>query len=88
MRGARVRRALIMGVDSHYPDAPPGAPPIGTGPGSEIHTAIVDKKPRIGRDVRNVNARGVLHDDGDGWTIRDGIVVIPKDSVIPDGTVI
>ena len=88
LRGANVRRALIMGVDSSYPDAPPGAPPVGIGAGSEIHNAIVDKNPRIGRNVRIVNARGVRQEDGDGWAIRDGIVVIPKNSVIPDGTVI
>jgi glucose-1-phosphate adenylyltransferase len=88
MRGARVRRALIMGVDSHYPDAPPTAPPIGIGPGTEIHNAIVDKNPRIGRNVRIVNAHNRREADGDGWAIRDGVVVVAKNSIIPDGTVI
>ena len=40
-------------------------------------------EPRIGRNVRIVNARGVRHKNSDGWAIRDGIVVIPKNSVIP-----
>lgn len=88
MRGARVRRALIMGVDSHYPDAPATAPPIGIGPGTEIHNAIVDKNPRIGRNVRIVNARNQREADGDGWAIRDGVVVVAKNSIIQDGTVI
>jgi glucose-1-phosphate adenylyltransferase len=38
--------------------------------------------------VRIVNRDGVQHTDGEGWAIRDGIVVVPKNSVVPDGTVI
>jgi len=38
--------------------------------------------------VRIVNTAGVQEADGDGWAIREGIVVVPKNSVIPDGTVI
>jgi glucose-1-phosphate adenylyltransferase len=88
VRGATVRRSLLMGVDSHYPEAPAGAPSVGIGPGTVIENAIIDKNPRIGRDVRIVNVNGLEEADGDDWTIRDGIVVIPKNAVIPDGTVI
>jgi len=88
IRGSRIRRALVMGVDSHYPDAPAGAPPVGIGEGSEIENAIIDKNARIGRNVKIGNREGVQEADGDGWAIRDGIVVIPKNSVVPDGTVI
>ncbi len=88
VRGSTIRRALIMGVDSHYPDAPEGAPPVGIGDGSEISGAIIDKNARIGRGVKIVNADGVQEADGDGWCIRDGLVVVPKNSVIPDGTII
>jgi glucose-1-phosphate adenylyltransferase len=88
MRDAKVRRSLIMGIDAHYPESPPGAPPVGIGEGAEIANAIIDKNPRIGRGVRIVNAQGVDHADGDGWAIRDGIVVVAKNAVIPDGTVI
>lgn len=88
MRGAKVRRALIMGIDSHYPDPKPGEPPVGIGEGTEIVEAIVDKNPRIGRNVKIVNANKVTEADGDGWVIREGVVVIRKNAVIPDGTVI
>jgi glucose-1-phosphate adenylyltransferase len=87
IRSSTIRRTLIMGVDGAYPEIP-GAPPVGIGDGSEIHNAIIDKNARIGRGVRIVNADGVQHADGDGWTIREGIVVVPKNSAIPDGTVI
>jgi glucose-1-phosphate adenylyltransferase len=87
VRGADIERTLIMGVDSHYPDAP-GAPPVGVGEGTVIRSAIVDKNARIGRNVRILNEGGLQEAEGDGWCIRDGIVVIPKNAVIPDGTVI
>jgi glucose-1-phosphate adenylyltransferase len=35
-----------------------------------------------------VNEARVEEKDGDGWYIRDGIVIVPKSGVIPDGTVI
>ncbi len=88
MRGVTVRRALIMGVDTYVPEGRPGAPPVGIGRGTEIVNAIVDKNARIGRSVRIVNANGAREADGEGWAIRDGVVVIPKNAVIPDGTVI
>ncbi len=88
VRGAKIRRVLLMGVDTYYPDAPPGSPPVGVGEGTEISNAIIDKNARIGRGVRIVNADRVDHADGDGWAIREGIVVVPKNGVIPDGTVI
>jgi hypothetical protein len=38
--------------------------------------------------VRLVNDRGVAHADGPGWAIRNGIIVVSKGAVIPDGTVV
>ena len=53
-----------------------------------IERAIVDKNARVGRGVRIVNSAGESHKDGDGYFIRDGIVIVPKGGVVPDGTVI
>jgi glucose-1-phosphate adenylyltransferase len=86
--GAKVRRSLIMGVDSHYPEPAPGEPPVGIGEGSEISNAIIDKNARIGREVKICNESGIDEADGTGWAIRDGIVVVEKNAVIPDGSVI
>jgi glucose-1-phosphate adenylyltransferase len=86
INGATISRTLVMGVDSYYPDAPEGAPPVGIGEGSVIENAIIDKNARIGRNVRIRNDRGVEEAQGDGWVIHDGIVVIPKNGIIPDGT--
>ena len=83
-----IHRTLIMGVDSHYPAPKPGEPPVGVGEGCSISNAIIDKNARIGRGVRICNEQGVQEADGDGWAIRDGIVVVEKNGVVPDGTVI
>lgn len=83
-----VRRSLLMGADPYTPAGSPGDPPIGIGEGTLIQEAIVDKNARIGRNVRIVNRDKRREGEGPGWVIRDGIVVIPKNSVVPDGTTI
>ena len=88
MTAATVRRSLVMGADPYPPAGSDGAPPPGIGHGSLIQDAIIDKNARIGRNVRITNKDGVAHADGPGWAIREGIVVVTKNAVIPDGTVI
>jgi glucose-1-phosphate adenylyltransferase len=71
-------------------DVREGRPRVGIGEGAVIRNAIVDKNARIGAGVRLVNERGVRDDaapDG-SWYIRDGIILVPKNGVIPDGTVV
>ena len=87
-RIATIRRALVMGADPVFPEPRPGDPPVGVGEGTVIENAIVDKNARIGRGCRLVNERGAREDEGPGWAIRDGIVVVAKNAVIPDGTVL
>ena len=65
-----------------------GVPDFGIGDGCVIHRAVIDKDCRIGRDVRIVNAAGVQDAESELYVIRDGIVVIPNGTVVPDGTVI
>jgi hypothetical protein len=41
---------------------------------------------RIGRGARIVNDHGCeTSDDSDRFTVRDGIAVVPKDAIVPDG---
>jgi glucose-1-phosphate adenylyltransferase len=61
---------------------------MGIGDGSVIERAILDKDCRIGKNVRIVNARGLQDAEGENYVIRDGIVCIPKEAAVPDGTVI
>ncbi len=86
-RGAKIRRSLILGADFYDADPAP-SPPLGIGENSVIENAIVDKNARIGRGVHIGNAGGLRDHDGGSYFIRDGIVVIPKNGVIADGTVI
>ena len=53
-----------------------------------IRKAIIDKNARIGDGVRIVNQKGLDSYDGKDFFIRDGIVIIPKNSLISSGTVI
>ncbi len=91
-RGASVKESIVMGADYYQvpeviaEDFARGTPPIGIGEGSVVERAIVDKNARIGRGARVVNRNGSDHEDGENYFIRDGIVIIPKDAVVPDGT--
>ena len=93
-RGAKIRNSLVLGADYYETldeierAAARGLPPVGVGADALIENAIVDKNARIGKGVRLVNAEGANDKDGAGWYVRDGIVVVPKDVVIPDGAVI
>jgi len=49
---------------------------------------IVDKNARVGDNVRLVNERGVQDADGDGYYIRNGIIIVPKEGIVADGTVV
>jgi glucose-1-phosphate adenylyltransferase len=86
-----IRDTVIMGADYYEQDArhtPPDAPPIGVGKGSRITGAILDKNARIGEKVRIEPFPRGTEVEEECWTIRDGIVVVPKNTVIPKGTMI
>ena len=93
-KGATVREALVMGADFYQlpgdiqKDIDAGIPPIGIGEGAVVEGAIIDKNARIGAGVQIVNADDRNEADGENYFIRDGIVVIPKNTVIPAGTII
>lgn len=89
--GTRVRHSLVLGAD-YYESLEAieraqanGLPPVGIGEGCVIERAIVDKNARVGRGVRILNSEGVQEKDGPGYFIRDGIVIVPKGGVVPDG---
>jgi len=89
-----LERVMIMGAD-YYEDGDDyeynrqmGIPNIGIGKGSIIRKAIIDKNAHIGTGVRIINEDRVQNFDGAGYYIRDGIVIVPKNGVLLDGTVI
>jgi glucose-1-phosphate adenylyltransferase len=90
----RLRDTIVIGADRYETDEErrrnrlEGIPDIGIGEGTHIERAILDKDCRIGRGVRILNQHRLTHADGPNYAIRDGIVVIPKAGVVPDGSVI
>jgi glucose-1-phosphate adenylyltransferase len=65
-----------------------GLPQLGIGERCYIRNAIIDKNVRIGSDVRINGGNHLQNQDHILYTVKDGIVVIKKGSVIPDGFVI
>lgn len=90
--GAKIKNSVIMGAD-YYPydddlmaTLPPGTPPVGIGKGATITNAIIDKNARIGDNVVITPEGKPENYDAENYYIRDGIVVVPKDSIIKSGT--
>lgn len=92
--GVRINRTVLHGSDyyawqdceARHPAQGPGCPGIASG--TRIENAIVDRNASIGKNCVITNEAGVLEGEGPGYYIRDGIIVILKNAVIPDGTVI
>ena len=93
-KNAVLRDTVLTGADRYESDADraenriKGIPDIGIGEGTTIVRAIVDKDCRIGRNVRITNQAKVRDAETEMYVIRDGIVVLPRGTVVPDGTVI
>lgn len=88
--GVYMSRSILMGSDYYDPiNGPyPGGIPLGIGRGCHIEGAIIDKNARLGPGVIiKPFPRGTELDSKD-WAVRDGIVVIAKNTVLPAGTVI
>jgi glucose-1-phosphate adenylyltransferase len=83
---AQVSRSVLLGAD-YYEEAY-GDIPIGIGKNAVLDRVIVDKNARIGDDVRLVNEQNIQHADGDGYHIRSGIIIVPKNGVVKSGTVV
>jgi glucose-1-phosphate adenylyltransferase len=86
--GAVLERTVMMGADFFEAAPPPGLPLLGVGHGCFIRNAIIDKNARIGDGARLFNESGLWHADGQGWHIREGVVVVPRNEVIFPGTVV
>ena len=63
-------------------------PQIGVGNNCEIQNAILDKNAHIGNRVKLINTKGLIEETQDDYVIKDGIIVVPKNAIIHDGTVI
>ena len=92
-RGAHLESTYLMGADHYESDEDraanrqAGRPDIGIGESAHVRNAIVDKNSRVGNGVRLVNKQGIESgESSDGLVyVREGIVVVPRDAIIPDG---
>jgi glucose-1-phosphate adenylyltransferase len=90
--GSALDECVVMGAD-HYESLADrqgnvdlGRPHVGIGEDSSLQRVIVDKNARIGRNVVMRGWPDRPDADGPGWHVRDGIVIVPKDATVPDGT--
>jgi len=93
-RGSRLNRVIMLGSDYYESDVSiaehqaAGIPRIGVGSNTVIDNAIIDKNARIGDNCVISPAGKPDQVTESRFFIRDGIVIIPKNGVIPHGTVI
>jgi glucose-1-phosphate adenylyltransferase len=92
--GSHITRTVMMGSDYYESEeslshnATQNRPRIGIGKYTRVDSAIIDKNARIG-DHCVITPYGKPETvDHPLYFIRDGIVIIPKDTIVPHGTVI
>lgn len=94
--GTKIENSIIMGADYYegieemQSNLDTQIPHVGIGQNCIIKRAIIDKNVRIGKNVKLTNENGIVHKDGENGSfyIREGIILIPKNAVIADGTII
>jgi glucose-1-phosphate adenylyltransferase len=87
--GAVLERTVMMGANRYpWDEEASDLPLIGVGRDCVIRSAILDLDTRIGEGARLVNEAAVEEADAANYSIRGGIIVVPKGAVIPPGTVI
>jgi glucose-1-phosphate adenylyltransferase len=94
--GSHIEDTYVMGADYYQSieelrtDAAAGLPLIGIGRDTVIRRAIIDKNARIGAGVRLTNDAQITNLDNEaaGYYIRDGIIIVPKNATVKDGTIV
>ncbi|MBD1861466.1 MULTISPECIES: glucose-1-phosphate adenylyltransferase [Trichocoleus] len=94
--GCVIDNSLLMGADFYQPFAERNTNcetrtvPMGIGANTTIRRAIIDKNAHIGCDVQIINKDRIEEAEREdlGFYIRNGIIVVMKNAVIPDGTII
>ncbi|MBL8098740.1 MAG: glucose-1-phosphate adenylyltransferase [Anaerolineales bacterium] len=84
--GCVIKDSIVMGADYYERDTK--ELPIGIGANCHIENAILDKNCHIGNNVTIKPFPRNTDIDNENWYVRDGIVIIPKDTEIPSGTTI
>ncbi len=88
-----IKESIVMGND-FYPtiedlqESTPDFPNRGIGAGCHIECAIIDKNARIGNNVKIFGGNHLENTQNENYSVVDGIVVVEKNGIIKDGTVI
>ena len=92
--GSELERVVMMGSD-YYEDNDDierlnvkQLPKIGIGKKCTLKNVIIDKNVRIGDNVTITNKKKIQHQDSEFYCIRDGIVILPKNTIVKSGTII
>ncbi len=93
-RDSKIEDSIILGCDFYESldtigyNKTHGICSMGIGEDCHIKKAIIDKNARVGNNVKILNKKNLKTYDKDNVFIRDGIVIVTKNALIPDGTVI
>lgn len=84
-KGSIIKDSILMGNHSSYEDKD-----ITYSIGSHclIQRTILDENARIGNNVTLTNKNNLVHYDGDGVFVRDGIIIVSSGTRVPDGFVL
>jgi glucose-1-phosphate adenylyltransferase len=92
--GVDIEDSIIMGSDFFQSltdignDLTTDRPHIGIGTNTIIRRSIIDKNVRIGKNVKLLNRDGIDNYDAPdrSFYIREGIIIVPKNATVKDGT--
>jgi glucose-1-phosphate adenylyltransferase len=87
-RGTKITRSVLLGADFYEEETDATDTPLGIGQDVVLDRVIVDKNARIADGVRLVNESGVSTADGDGYCIREGIIIVPKGAQVKAGVMV
>ena len=87
--GSTIDRTVIMGATHFVTQSDETQDvPLGIGSNCHLRQAIIDLDARVGHDSRLINVDGVDEIETENYSIRGGIIVVPRGAVIPPGSVI
>ncbi len=88
--GSVLERSIVMGANQfeRLEEAARHDVPLGIGRDCQIRNAIIDFNARIGDGCRLLNADGIREAETPNYTVRGGIIVVPKNATLQPGTVI
>ena len=89
-QGCKLESVVMMGADYYDDHAQSDKPELGVANGAHIQDSIIDKNARIGENVF-LSPNGVQEgwvDEGENVYVRDGILIVTKNGIVPNGTII